>query len=77
MLAVAVAGVRSLPLLSGICLVIGFADTLGRHLLSETVSRVLGLAPETGQGLLVLLLFGAAAIVLALRPRGIAASVQE
>jgi branched-chain amino acid transport system permease protein len=76
-LAVAVAGVRSLPLLAGVCLVIGFADTLGRHMLSETVSRLLGIAPETGQGLLVLLLFGAAAIVLAVRPRGIAASVQE
>ena len=76
-LAVAVAGVRSLPLLAGVCLAIGLADTLGRQLLSEMVSRVLGLAPENGQGLLVVLLFGAAAIVLALRPRGIAASVQE
>ncbi|HKQ95258.1 MAG TPA: hypothetical protein VJS40_06600 [Aestuariivirgaceae bacterium] len=76
-LAAAVAGVRSLPALAGICLLIGFADTLGRSLLTATMTRFFGLAEEAGQGTFLLVLFGVAAIVLAVRPRGIVAPAQE
>jgi branched-chain amino acid transport system permease protein len=76
-LATAVAGVRSLPALAGICLLIGLADTLGRSLLTETTTRFFGLAQETGQDTFLLVLFGLAAIVLAVRPRGIAAPARE
>ena len=76
-LATAVAGVRSLPALAGVCLMIGFADTLGRSLLTETMARFFGLSQEAGEGTFLLVLLGLAAIVLAVRPRGIVSPARE